>query len=261
MTSYVTSADGTKIAFDRLGRGSAVVVIGGLFCYRPAMQGLAEQLAPRFTVVNYDRRGRGESDDTLPYAVEREVEDLAALIAEVGGTASVYGHSSGAGLAVHAAASGVPIARLVLHEPPYGGDDEESKQGARQLAENIRTAVAGGRHADAVKLFLSESGMPAEAADGMSGDPAMQAVAPTMPYDFEIMGDFTRGGTIPEDVVRGIAVPTLVIAGGASPDFFRDAATRLAELLPHGEHTVLAGQDHGAPADVVAPVVAAFLAT
>ena|SRR5215207_797470 len=128
MTSYVTSADGTKIAFDRLGRGSPVVVIGGLFCYRRAMQGLAEQLAPRFTVVNYDRRGRGESDDTVPYAVEREVEDLAALIAEVGGTASVYGHSSGAGLAVQAAASGVPIARLVLHEPPYGGDDEESKR-------------------------------------------------------------------------------------------------------------------------------------
>ena len=260
MTSYVTSADGTKIAFDRLGRGSPVVVIGGLFCYRPAMQGLAEQLAPRFTVVNYDRRGRGESDDTVPYAVEREVEDLAALIAEVGGTASVYGHSSGAGLAVQAAASGVPIARLVLHEPPYGGDDEESKRGARQLAENIRTAVGEGRHADAVKLFMIQSGMPSEMAEGMSSNPDMQAVAPTMPYDFEVMGDFS-GGTIPEAIVRAITIPTLVIAGGASPDFFRDAATRLAELLPHGEHTVLDGQDHGAPADVVAPVVAAFLAT
>jgi pimeloyl-ACP methyl ester carboxylesterase len=160
---------------------------------------------------------------------------------------------------LHAVASGVPITRLVLHEPPYGGDDEESKQGARQLAENIRAAVAEGRNGDAVKLFLTESGMPPEMAEGMSSDPAMQAVAPTMPYDFEIMGDF-QGGTIPQDIVRAISIPTLVIAGGASPDFFRDAATRIAKLLPNGEHTVLEAQDHGAPADVVAPVVARFFA-
>jgi pimeloyl-ACP methyl ester carboxylesterase len=260
MTSYVTSADGTKIAFDRLGRGAPVVVVGGLFCYRPALQALAEHLAQQFTVLNYDRRGRGESDDTPPYAVAREVEDLAALVAEVGGAASVYGHSSGAGLALHAAASGVPIAHLVVHEPPYGGDDEASQQGARQLAESVRTAVAEGRNGDAVKLFMTESGMPPEMAEGMSSNPDMQAVAPTMPYDFEVMGDFT-GGTIPEEIVRAINIPTLVIAGGASPEFFRDAATRIAAILPHGEHTVLEGQDHGAPADVVAPVVAEFLTT
>jgi pimeloyl-ACP methyl ester carboxylesterase len=260
MTSYVTSADGTKIAFDRLGRGAPVVVVGGMFCYRPALRALAEQLAQQFTVVNYDRRGRGESDDTPPYAAAREVEDLAALVAEVGGAASVYGHSSGAGLALHAAASGVPVTRLVLHEPPYGGDDEASQQGARQLAESVRTAVAEGRNGHAVKLFMTESGMPPEMAEGASSNPDMQAVAPTMPYDFEIMGDFT-GGTIPEEIVRAINIPALVIAGGASPDFFRDAATRIAALLPHGEYTVLEGQDHGAPADVVAPVVARFFTT
>ncbi len=260
MTSYVTSVDGTKVAFDRLGQGPPVVVVSGIFCARQATQELAERLAHQFSVTNYDRRGRGESGDTAPYAVEREVEDLDALIAEVGGGASVYGHSSGAGLALNAAAAGLPITRLVLHEPPYGPDDEESKRSARELAENVRVALVEDRRADAIKLFLEASGMAPEMVEGISSDPNMQAVAPTMPYDFEVMGDLSRGGTIPEDLVRAIGIPTLVIGGGASPDFFRDTATRIVEILPHGEHTVLEGQDHGAPPDVVAPVVAEFLA-
>jgi pimeloyl-ACP methyl ester carboxylesterase len=260
MTSYVTSSDGTKIAFDRLGQGPPVVVVSGIFCDRRTTQELAERLAQQFGVVNYDRRGRGESGDTAPYAVEREVEDLAALIDEVGGTASVYGHSSGAGLALNAAARGVPITRLVLHEPPYGGDDEESKEAARQLAENVRDAIAVDRRAEAIKLFMADYGMPPEMLEAMSTDPKMQAVTPTMPYDFEVMGDF-QGGTIPKDLVRAVNVPTLVIAGGASPDFFRDTATRIAQMLPLGKHTVLEGQDHGAPAEVVAPVIAEFFAS
>lgn len=259
MTSYVTSADGTRIALDRLGDGPPVVVVSGIFCDRRTTQPLAEHLAQHLTVINYDRRGRGESGDTAPYAVEREVEDLAALITAAGGAAAVYGHSSGAGLALHAAASGLPVTRLVLHEPPYGPDDEESKRSARELAENVRAAVADGRRADAIELFFAASGMPREMIEEMSSDPSMQAVVPTMPYDFEVMGDASRGGTIPEDIVRAVTVPTLVIAGGASPDFFRHTATRLAELLPDARHTVLEGHDHGAPADVVAPVVADFL--
>jgi pimeloyl-ACP methyl ester carboxylesterase len=261
MTSYVTSADGTRIAFDRLGRGSPVVVVSGIFCDRQTTRDLAEQLAQQFSVINYDRRGRGDSGDTAPYAVEREVEDLDALIAEAGGTASVYGHSSGAGLALNAAASGLPITRLVLHEPPYGPDDDESRRGARELAETIRVAIAEDRRADAITLFLTASGMPREMAEGMSSDPKMQAVAPTMPYDFEVMGDVNSGGTIPEGLVRAIGVPTLVIAGGASPDFFRDTAARIADMLPNGTYTVLEGQDHAAPADVVAPEVAKFFTT
>ncbi len=148
----------------------------------------------------------------------------------------------------------------MLHEPPYGPDDEESKRSALELAENIRAALGEGRRADAIKLFMADSGMPREMIEAMSSDPTMLAVAPSMIYDHEVMGDFDRGGTIPEDVVRAIGIPTLVIAGGASPDFFRDTATRIAEVLPNGKHTVLEGQDHGAPADVVAPVVAEFLA-
>jgi pimeloyl-ACP methyl ester carboxylesterase len=258
MTRYVTSIDGTRIAFDRLGQGPLVVVVSGIFCDRQTTRALAERLSQQFCVINYDRRGRGDSGDTAPYAVQREVEDLCALIAEAGGTASVYGHSSGAGLALNAAARGLPITRLVLHEPPYGRDDEESKRSARELAESVRAAIAEDRRGDAIKLFLTALGMPPEMVEAMSGDPKMHAVAPTMPYDFEIMGDISRGGTIPEDLVRAISIPTLVIAGGASPEFFRTTAARIAEVLPSGTHTVLEGQDHGAPAGVVAPVVAEF---
>jgi pimeloyl-ACP methyl ester carboxylesterase len=261
MTSYVTSADGTRIAFDRLGSGPPVVVVSGLFCHRPTTQALAEQLAERFTVINYDRRGRGESGDTSPYAVEREIDDLAALIAELGGRASVYGHSSGAGLALNAVAGGLPIDRLVLHEPPYGADDEESREGTRQLAEGVRVAIAEDRRADAIRQFFEATGMPPEMAEGASNDPSMLAVAPSMPYDFEVMGDTTRGGTIPEELARAVQVPTLVLAGSASPQFFLDTATRLAELVPDATHVVLDGHDHGASAEVVAPVVADFLAT
>jgi pimeloyl-ACP methyl ester carboxylesterase len=186
MTRNVTSADGTRIAFDRLGEGPPVIVVSGILCDRHTTQGLAEQLAQRFSVINYDRRGRGESGDTAPYAVEREIEDLGALITEAEGTASIYGHSSGAGLALNAAASGLPITRLVLHEPPYGPDDEESTRGARELAENVRAALAENRRAEAIELFFTASGMPPEMVEGMSSDPKMLAVAPTMPYDFEV---------------------------------------------------------------------------
>jgi pimeloyl-ACP methyl ester carboxylesterase len=161
---------------------------------------------------------------------------------------------------LNAAASGLAITRLVLHEPPYGPDDE-STRGARELAENVRAALAENRRAEAIELFFTASGMSPEMVEGISSDPKMLAVAPTMPYDFEVMGDSSRGGVIPEELVRAVTMPTLVIAGGASPEFFRDTAARIAELLPNGTHTVMEGQDHGAPADVVAPVVAAFLIT
>ncbi|MFF5261838.1 alpha/beta fold hydrolase [Actinomadura viridis] len=259
MTDFVTSADGTPIAFDRLGEGPPVVVAGGMFCHREAMRALAERLANRFTVVNYDRRGRGESGDTAPYDVAREIEDLGALIAAVGGRAALYGHSSGAALALNATAAGLPVARLVLHEPPYGGDGEEEKRSARELAENVLTAIAEDRHGDAIKVFMTASGMPPEMAEGPAADPGMLAVAPTMAYDFAVMGNADAGGTIPEHLVRAVGVPTLVIAGGASPAFFRETAVRIARLLPDGRYTELEGQDHGAPAEAVEPVVTAFM--
>jgi pimeloyl-ACP methyl ester carboxylesterase len=260
MTRYLESADGTRIAFDLLGDGLPLVIVSGLLCDRQRTRELAEALARDFAVVNYDRRGRGDSGYGALYEVEREVEDLAALIAAVGGDAAVYGHSSGAGLALRAAALGLPISRLVLHEPPYGPDDEDSMRSSRELAGRVGAALAEDRRADAVALFMAASGMPPEMASEIAADPRMRALAPTMPYDFAVMGDVERGGTIPEDVVRAVAVPTLVLAGGASPAFFRDTTERIAELLPDGRHEVLDGQDHGATASAVAPVVGAFLA-
>src|ERR687889_1832919 len=133
----VTSRDGTTIAFDRLGEGPPVILVCGAMCDRALMPPTAEELAKRFTVFNYDRRGRGDSSDITPYAVQREIEDIGALVAEAGGTASVYGHSSGAGLVLHAAAHGLPIAKIVLHDPPYTPDGEEERRISREYGENL----------------------------------------------------------------------------------------------------------------------------
>jgi pimeloyl-ACP methyl ester carboxylesterase len=171
----------------------------------------------------------------------------------------VYGHSSGAGVAAHAAAAGLPITRLVLHEPPYGPDDEQSVRSTRALSDAVHAAVADDRPADAIALFLADSGLPTEVIEQMSADPNYRALAATMPYDFAVMGDDTRGGTIPEELIASIAAPTLVLVGGASEAFFRDTAARLAKILPNATHAVLDGQDHTAPAAAVAPAVAAFL--
>jgi pimeloyl-ACP methyl ester carboxylesterase len=255
----VSSTDGTAIAYDVLGDGPPLVVVGGMFCARDAMRGLCEQLATGAHVVNYDRRGRGDSGDAADYAVDREIDDLAALIDAVGGSASVYGHSSGAALALRAAARGIAVDRLVLHEPPYGVDTEEERQSSRRLAIDVRDALSSGRPGDAIAMFMSDSGLPDEVVQGMSADPGMQAIAPTMNYDFAVMDAVERGGTIPSELVEQIDVPTLVVSGGASPDFFRITAGAITATLPDGRHVVLDGQDHGAPADVVAPVVLEFL--
>src|SRR5688500_17826966 len=158
----VTSGDGTPIAFERFGDGQPVIVVGGQLCDRALTRPTAEALAKYFTVFNYDRRGRGDSGDTVPYKVEREIEDLGALIAEAGGTASVYAHSSGAGLALHAAAY-LPISNLVLHEPPYTPDGaEEERRIAREIGERHRALLAENRRGDAVELVMTTAGMPRE---------------------------------------------------------------------------------------------------
>ncbi|OLT27583.1 hypothetical protein BJF79_42650 [Actinomadura sp. CNU-125] len=256
MTDHVISADGTRIAYDRLGDGPPLVLVGGMFCDRRTTGDLAKALADRFTVINYDRRGRGESGDTLPYAPEREVEDIAALIAATGGTASLHGVSSGAALALLAASAGLPVDRLVLHEPPYGPDDDESLARTRAEADAVRTAIADDRRADAIKLFMTSTGMPEQMAAGISADSGMQAIAPTMPYDYAVMGD---GGAIPKDKARAATVPTLVLAGTTSAPFFRDAAARLAEIMPDARVQILEGVGHDAPADALTGPITAFL--
>jgi pimeloyl-ACP methyl ester carboxylesterase len=262
---HVTSADGTAIAIERFGDGPPVVLLGGMFNVGAMHQPLAEQLAAALpgqaTGVTVDRRGRGASGNTLPYAVAREVEDVAAVVDAVGGSAALYGHSSGASLALEAAAAGVPVTRLVLHEPPYGDDTEESKAASRSQADTIKALIDEDRRTEAISMFLTAMGAPPDVVEATAALPNMQAVAPTMPYDFAVNGDFERGGVIPVDHVRSISVPTLVLAGTASPEFFLTAAQRVADLLPDGRYQELEGADHGVPADVVAPVVAAFLSS
>src|SRR3954451_8147616 len=171
----VTSRDGTPIAFDRLGDGPPVIMVCGAMCDRALLRPTAEELAKCFTVFNYDRRGRGDSGDTAPYAVEREIEDIGALVAEAGGKASVYGHSSGAGLVLHAAAHGrprSPIAKIVLHDPPYAPEgDEEARRASREYGKNLEAMLSKDRHGDAVELFMTLVGMPQEMVEVMRRTP------------------------------------------------------------------------------------------
>lgn len=258
----VTSADGTHIAFDWVpGSGGPVIVVDGALCDRTANRPLTEKLSKRFDMINYDRRGRGDSGDAAPYAVQREIEDLAALIAEAGGTASVYGHSSGAGLALRAAAHGLPITKLVLHEPPFTAEeDDEQRRQDRAHTEKIRSLVADDRRGDAVEAHLTMAGMPPELVAQWRTEPwweRMEASAHTLPYDYEVMDD---GGRTPVELARGVTVPTLVLAGGASPAWMIDVARQIAEAAPNGRFGLLEDQEHVVPPEVLAPVLAEFLA-
>lgn len=260
----VTSRDGTPIAFDRLGDGPPVIVVCGAMCDRALMRPTAEELAKHFTVFNYDRRGRGDSGDTAPYAVEREIEDIGALIVEAGGTAAVYGHSSGAGLVLHAAAHGLPMAKIVLHDPPYAPDgDEEARRTSREYGENLKAMLSEGRRGDAVELFMTLVGMPQEMMEGMRHTPRwaeLEAMAPTLAYDSEVMGDIDRDGTIPVDQASRVTVSTLVLTGGADYPWMTDVGRRLADTMPNGRHRILESQEHVVPPEVLVPVLAEFFA-
>ena len=260
----VTSSDGTTIAFDRLGDGPPVIVVCGAMCDRALMRPTAEELAKHFTVINYDRRGRGDSRDTTPYALEREIEDIGALIVEAGGTASVYGHSSGAGLVLHAAAHGLPIGKIVLHDPPYAPDgDEEARRTSREYGENLKAMLSEDRRGDAVELFMTMVGMPQEMIEGMRHSPAwagLEALAPTLAYDSEAMGDIGRDGTMPVEVASRVTVPALVLTGGADYPWMTDVGRRLADAMPNGRHRVLEGQEHSVSPEVLVPVLEEFIA-
>jgi pimeloyl-ACP methyl ester carboxylesterase len=261
--TQVMSADGTLIAFEQMGAGRPLILVGGTTCDAARMRPTAEHLARDFAVINYDRRGRGDSADTLPYAVEREVEDLAALIARAGGTAAVYGHSSGAALALHAAAQGLPIDRLILHEPPYSPDIEEHRREAREYGKQLESILSEGRRGDAVELFFALVGMPSEMIGEMRqndpGWPTLEALAPTLAYDSEVMGDVSRGGTVPADLAARVTVPTLVLVGGASPEWMIDVGREVADAVQEGDHRILDGQEHVVPPEILSPVVREFL--
>jgi pimeloyl-ACP methyl ester carboxylesterase len=258
--THVTSKDGTAIAFDRVGEGPALILVGGAFQHRaidPRTAHLAELLAPDFTVFHYDRRGRGESGDTAPYAVEHEVEDLEALIAEAGGAAYVYGMSSGAALALEAAAHGLAIMRLALYEPPYIVDDTRPRP-PENLGPRYTELSSAGRRGEAVELFMTMAvGIPAEVVAQMRHAPmwpALEGVAHTLAYDAAIMGD----GSVPVERLASVTVPTLVIDGAKSEDFLQNGARAVAAALPNAQHRSLAGQAHDVAADALAPELAGF---
>ncbi|GAA4530165.1 alpha/beta fold hydrolase [Amycolatopsis samaneae] len=239
----VTSADGTTIAFDRRGSGAPVILVGGAFNDRTTVAGLAEVL-DGYTTIAYDRRGRGGSGDAGEYRVEREVEDLAALIERAGGSAHVFGHSSGAILALTAARHGLPIGRLAVYEPPFVVDDSRPRP-ADDLVDRVRAALDAGDRDEAVTLFLVEgTDTPAEVVAGMKSAPVwgwFTGLAHTLPYDLTICGPGNRlPGWLGE-----ITVPTLVIGGGASPAWMPAGARAAAEAVPGGVYHTLEGQAHG----------------
>lgn len=259
----VTSADGTVIAYEQAGQGPALIVVGGAFNDRGSATALAEQLAPSFSVVRYDRRGRGDSGDAQPYEVAREVEDLAALADALGGEPLLYGHSSGAGLVLRAAAAGVPAARLALYEPPFTPVNEAAMARAQQGAGEINALLADGRRGDAVVAFMRLIGLPPQAAEDVRHAPmfpALEAIAHTLDYDLAVM-DMATGGTIPVELVRSVAAPALLLAGGASPQWMRDAASEAAALLPHGAVRELPGQTHDVAPATLAPLLVEFFTT
>jgi pimeloyl-ACP methyl ester carboxylesterase len=254
----VTSEDGTTIAFDRLGEGPPVVLVCGGSTDRTANAPLGALLASDFTVLNYDRRGRGDSGETPPYAVEREVKDIDAVIGAAGGTAGVYGTSSGAALALEAAASGLPIAKLALWEPPFILD--ESGRPPADAAATFTKLVSEGRRGDAVEFFMAKVvGLPPEFVAGARNAPfwaAQEALAHTLAYDATIMGNYA----LPTERAALVNVPTLVIAGGASFPGMLEAAHALSDAIPDAGTRILEGQGHDVDPAVLAPALTEFLA-
>jgi pimeloyl-ACP methyl ester carboxylesterase len=250
----VSSADGTTIAYDRVGTGDPLLLVAGALCDRNALRPLADELAGQYDVVTYDRRGRGDSGDTAPYDVQREVEDIAALLTTFGGTAAVYAHSSGAGLAVIAAEQ-LPFRKLVLHEPPYSADDVDPSDDWEQVLALIRD----GRNREAVELFMLMTGVPMPDAVQVAALPGVPELAPTLAYDFAVMGHRLDRGATPVGLLRAVTAPTLVLAGTASAPFMVGAAHRIVDVLPNATYVELPDQSHVVPPELVAPVVADFL--
>jgi pimeloyl-ACP methyl ester carboxylesterase len=257
--SDVVSRDGTRIAYDKAGSGPAVILIDGAFCSREfgPMNKLAALLAKSCTVITYDRRARGKSGDTAPYAVQREIEDIDALMGAVGGRVALYGVSSGAVLALLAAAS-LPVSKLAMYEAPFMVGPH-----ARTLPPD-RTAVltrmiAEGHRGDAVKYYMTEViGLPRFMPFLFQFLPMwrkLKAVARSLPYDSAVMGDFS----IPRAEAAAIRVPTLVMAGTRTWPVLLDAAKAAAEAIPHARHETLPGQNHNVAAGAIAPVLEAFI--
>jgi pimeloyl-ACP methyl ester carboxylesterase len=255
------SQDGTTIAYDSKGEGPAVILVDGALTVHSSGSGsgLAKLLAPDFTVYGFDRRGRGGSGDTLPYAVDREIDDIEALIDRAGGSPFLYGHSSGGPLAMRAALRlGRKVSKIAMYEPPYN-NDPGAQESWNQYLTQLRESLAEGRRGDAVALFMRFVGRPAEQVDAMRREPfwpGMEAVAPTLAYDHAaILGE---PWSVPTALAARLSVPVLVMAGDASLPFMPDAARVMSEAIPQGQLRMLEGQTHEVDPAVLAAVLVEF---
>ena len=259
--AYVTSADGTRIAYETVGSGPPVVLVGGAFGTRTDARELAGALSGRFTAAGYDRRGRGDSGDTPPYSPARELNDLRAVIVALGGSAFVFGQSSGGALSLDAVAAGLPITKLAVYEPPFTVDDSRPPYPAG-FVETLRGLVAAGRRGDAVAEFwrtgLLRPASEIEQARRAPFWPHLESLAHTLIYDYEVLGDRISGRPLPSAWADSIAIPVLIFEGGDSPATLRNVVTALEAILPNATKRTLAGQGHGAPADVLAPILESF---
>jgi pimeloyl-ACP methyl ester carboxylesterase len=261
----VTSQDGTKIAFDKVGSGPALILVNGAMSFRaidPTLAQLAALLGAHFTAYNYDRRGRGESGDTKPFAKEREIEDIQALVEEAGGQAMLFGISSGGAVALEAAAALPGITKVVVYEVPFIVDD--SREPLKDYEGFTSRLVADSKLDELVEYFITTvAGMPAEFVGGMKQDQAlwgsMKSIAPTIPYDAAFVGAFMEGKALPSDHWAKVTMPVLVADGGASPDWMGHAADALAKVLPNASRQTLAGQTHMVDPNALAPVMIEFL--
>lgn len=258
------STDGTTIAFDAWGEGRPLIMVDGATAHRavnPHAAETARLLGDQFRVYAYDRRGRGESTDTPPYTTERELEDLAALIADAGAPAMVCGVSSGAVLALDAAAAGLPIAKLALFEPPFVVNDARPPA-PRDYVERLDRDIADGRRGDAVELFMTGAvGMPKDAVDGMRELPfwaGLEQIAHTIAYDARFMEGTMFGEPLPKDRWAAIAIPTLVMYSTGSDQWLADAAIAAADLLPTATLLAVAGEQHNVAPEVLAPALREF---
>ena len=251
----VTSSDGTSIAFERAGAGPAVILVDAAGNFRgfSPMPQLAEALSQSFTTFTYDRRGKGASTDTLPYAVDREIDDLLALIDLGGGSAFVHGFSSGATLALLAAERGAAIAKLSLLEPPL--QVEATPPPPSSLGGEIAKLIITGRRGDAYERWLRGIGVPADMIAGMRNSPlwpALEATAHTLVYDSLITG------SMPPGRLAAIATSTLVVASEGSNEQLRNWAQEAAQALPNASVRFLPGTWHGVSADQLAPALTGF---
>lgn len=257
----VISKDGTTIAYERTGEGPVLIRVDGATATRQFSASFAEALAPRFTVITYDRRGRGDSGDTQPYAVQREIEDIHALIDSNGGLAFVMGQSSGAVLALRAAAAGLPITKLAVYEPPFLVNDSRAPVPGNYV-DHLNSLIAEDKREEAVAYFSTVSaGIPEEFLEQMKQSPYWQPsieVAHTISYDGMVMADTMSGKPLAPEPWSAVSVPTLVMSGGETFPWIHDGAAALMEHLPNAEYRLLPGQGHGAADDVLAPVLVEF---